>query len=148
MRTIGNEVWTRDGLGLQSMNFFATADGQRPFRHTSGDCKKDENMPVFRKTMTVLDLKDLVEGSMAQLDAIDFATMNMKPAKVGDADGFQFDFTYTAKSGLKRKGFVAGAVVNDQLLMVMYEAAALHYFERDRAEAERIVNSVQLVKKS
>ena len=150
----GDERWTIDGNTLQELVFVSATDGKQILSSPLGGPTlsdpairpSNEKLPVYRKSMTVLDIKELVEASITQLGAVNLATTNFRAPKFGNTDGFRFDLSFARKNGLREKGFVVGAQVGEQLHLIIFIAAATYYYERDLPEAERIVQSIAFPK--
>lgn len=102
-----------------------------------------KTMPTYDKAMSPLDVKELIESSLALAGIASLQTADFRPAKFGASDGFRFEFTCARPEGLKQKGFVVGRQTATSLQLVIFIAAATYYFERDLPEAERIVASIQ-----
>jgi hypothetical protein len=136
------EQWTMDGTSLQSIVFFrGIADGKPMFRQA-----KDKTLPVFRSSMTPIEIKDLFATSMSRLDYQNLKVRKFRPAKVGGVNGFRFDFSLTTEGGLKKRGFAVGAIRNKTLYFVFYWGTRLHYYAKNRRDAERVIGSLRWAK--
>ncbi|RDV06716.1 hypothetical protein DXH95_04730 [Sphingorhabdus pulchriflava] len=139
-----SERWTRDGLALNELTFFAgVADGEALYFVPAGISK---DLPTFRSGMLPTDVVELFEASnRIVLGSSVFAVDNMEPAKLGDHDAVRFSYRYAAQDeGLTRKGEGVAAIVGGQLYLVNFIAPAVHYFERDIAEVRQLIAGVQL----
>lgn len=140
--TASDVIWTVDGPNLQSLVFVdAVADGHRLF---AGRQKK--NMPKYRKGMTPIEIKDVFVSTLGRYNYHQLKVRKMRPTMVDGVRGFRFEFSGTTKGGLNKQGFVVGAVRNDKLYLVYYWGAELHYYDKHRRDAERIVASLRFVK--
>jgi len=137
------EMWTVDGPILEQVLVYkGLADGQDLLLpQPVGQEKKD--LPKFQKAMTALEVRDLVEATFARADQVDIQTSDMKPWKFADADGFRFEYSFTTKSGLRKRGFAVGTVYQEKLYLIVYAAAELYYFDKYAGELEKVVSSVQ-----
>ena len=139
------ETWTVDGPLLEQVVVYkGLKDGQdllipNPLR---GEEEK-EDIPTFRKEMTVLEVRDLLEATFARVEEVEVQSLQMKPWKFADTDGFRFDYTFTSKSGLRKRGFTVGAIHDERLYMIVFSAAELYYFEEFSDELERLVSSIE-----
>jgi hypothetical protein len=134
------EVWTVDGPTLQAVRFLnGLADGKPLFR-----ARGDEKRPVFRKDMTPTEISELVADSLAAVGAQKIRVLNLRPAPFGGLPGFRFDLDYSTRTGLDRKGSVAGAVVKDRLYLILYTGLAEHYYDKHREAVERLIESVRM----
>lgn len=139
-----SERWTRDGLALNELTFFAgVADGEALYFPPSGSLK---DLPKFRSDMLPTDIVELFEASnRIVLESSVFAVDQVEPTKLGKHDAVRFSYNYAAQDeGLTRKGEGVAAIVDGQLYLVNFIAPALHYFERDIAEVRQLIAGVQL----
>jgi hypothetical protein len=140
--TVSNVTWTIDGPGLQSLVFVdGVKDGGPLFAK-----RRKKNMPEYRKGMTPIEIKDLFISTLGRYNYHQLKVRKMRPTMVGDARGFRFNFSGTTKAGLRKRGFAVGAVRNDMLYLVYYWGTELHYYDKHRRDAERIVASLKFVK--
>lgn len=137
-------IWTVDGPGLERLIFFPGIDDGAPLFKTSPG-QKAEKMPIFKASMTFLEVMDLLEATLVQKQFHQFGKQNLRPATIGEHEGFRVDFSYASKAGLEYKGFAAGAIKDGRLYLVMYTGTALHYYEKYAAAAENIVKSIELL---
>ncbi len=139
------ELWTADGLLLNSLTFFAgIEDGQPLFRQTSEQEKRGK-LPVFRSNMTSTDVMELVEATYARLvDTTLTNTRDLRPAKFADADGFRFEMSMVGKDEVDRVGSAAGTVRNGRLYLIFYQGARLHHYGLRQAQAERIIQTAKI----
>jgi hypothetical protein len=139
------ERWTLDGLRLQNILFVkGIEDGEAmvPRRGTTEDKEKD-TFPKFRKGMTLLEIRELIETTWARQENHRFQVTNFGPAKFGGKDGFEIKFTFDTKDGLEMRGWGAGAVVGDKLYMAIYSGTKIHFYERTAKDFEAILKSFQ-----
>ena len=75
--------------------------------------------------------------------AVDFHTLGLQPRQFLGTTGFQFDYEHLDSDELWRKGRAVGAVINDQLYLILYDAARSHYYAAALPDFESIVASAQ-----
>lgn len=136
-------VWTVDGLFLQRLDLFGgIEDGQALFEPSEAD---DEKLPVFQADMRESEIQEFVIATLAQLGYTDIEAANLRPADIGGRKGFRFDLTMKTggpRGGLEMNGLAAGAIVNNELNLVLYVGTRLHYFAAREAAVEGIIKSI------
>lgn len=140
------EYWTLDGLHLQRLLFVkGVEDGEAivPVRSELQD--KEEGVPTFRKGMSFLEVRELVEATLARSNAQRVAVTEFVPAKFGGKDGFRFDFTYDTAEGLHMLGKSSGTIFQDRLYMVIYVGTKLHFYGRGQKDVDRILGSLRFI---
>lgn len=138
------ERWTRDGLALNEVTFFAgVMDGETLYFPPLG---KPKQLPMFRSAMLPTDIVELFESSnRIILESSVFKVDTIAPARLGKFDGVRFSYSYAAQDeGLTRKGEGVAAIVDGRLYLVNFIAPAIHYFDRDIGEVRQMVASLQL----
>ena len=132
--------WTVDGLFLQRLDLFGgITDGQALLEPASAE---EEQLPTFRADMRESDVQGLVIDSLAQFGYLDIEAANLRPAEIGGRRGFRFDLVMATPDGLEMKGLAAGAIVNDELNLVLYVGTRLHYFAARQSAVEGIIKSI------
>lgn len=138
------ERWTRDGLALNELTFFAgVPDGGTLYHAQYGT---EQKLPKFRSNMLITDVVELFENSnRSLLGSSVFSVHLVEPAKLGAHDGIRFAYSYAAQDeGLTRKGEGVAAIVDGKLYLVNFIAPEIHYFDRDIDEVRQLVASLQL----
>jgi hypothetical protein len=137
------EVWTQDGPLLNQLTFIGgLKDGQTLIRAAPGATTKP---PLFKSTMLPQEIVEFVEKSYrVQTSSPIFNVTNVKPSTFSGQPGVQFDFDFTTQDEVRRKGRAAGAIKNGLLYLMIYDGAAVHYYDRNLAEFDRIVASAQI----
>lgn len=136
-------IWTRDGFGLNGLEFFAAVPGGQPlYRERS---KKRNPMPKFDKTMLLPDLADFFERSFrANYQLSDFTVLESGPASLGSHPGLRLRYRYTlANDDLVRLGEARLAAAKGKLYVANYYAPELHYFAANLAEATGMMDSAR-----
>ena len=137
------EVWTGDGALLNQFIFVTGIEnGKGMFR----DFSKDTPMPKFNSKVLPHELKTLVETSLTNTSGgkSPFTGSNLKPHKVGDAMGIEFDLEYFNGDGLLNRGKVLAFVKNDKLYSVIFSAASTYHYDNYKAEFDAIAKSIKL----
>ena len=141
-----HEIWTLDGPHLQYILFVkGIEDGERIFPGSSRGLGAKDTFPKFRKGMSSLEVGELFEASLARRKAQKIAIAGFAPARFAAKDGFRFTFSYVTQGGLKMRGIAAGALLGDKLYMLIYRGTDLFFFDRDKADFEKILASLRLV---
>ena len=139
-----SERWTRDGLALNELTFFAgVTDGETLYFAPIGNQKE---LPKFRSAMLPTDIVELFEASnRIVLQSTVFAVDNVEPARLGKYDAVRFSYSYAAQDeGLTRKGEGVAAIVDGRLYLVNFIAPSIHYFDRDIQEIRQMISAMQL----
>jgi len=58
------------------------------------------------------------------------------------------EFLFTTEDGLLREGFTVGAKKDKKLYLIIYSGARLHYYPKNKGDAESIVQSIKMNKES
>ena len=138
------ERWTRDGLALNELTFFAAIpDGGTLYHTPYGAAQK---LPKFRSNMLATEIVELFENSnRILLNSSVFSVGAVEPAKLGRHEGVRFAYSYAAQDeGLTRKGEGVAAIVDGKLYLVNFIAPEIHYFDRDIEEIRQLVATLQL----
>lgn len=139
-----SERWTRDGLALNELTFFADVrDGEALYFKP---LTAERELPKFRSAMLPTEIVELFENSNRMiLDTSVFMIGKVEPASLGKHPGVRFAYEYAAPDeGLSRKGEAVAAVVEGRLYLVNFVAPAIHYFERDIPEIRQMISTLQL----
>jgi hypothetical protein len=137
------ELWTVDGPLLEQVVVYKGLKDGQDLLIPNPLGEKAEDFPTFQKEMTALEVRDLLEATFSRAQEVDVQTFEMKPWKFADADGFRFEYTFTTKSGLRKRGFTVGAIHDERLFMIVFSAAEIYYFDKYADELEKLVSSVE-----
>ena len=135
------DIWTVDGPWLETVQFFKNVGSGDTLFQPIGE----EQLPVFDSDMRSSAVVEFVVDSWAVRGANDIKTFDLRPAMFGTAVAFRFDLQFFNQDGLLIKGMVLGAIINNELQLIIYTAPATHYFEKYRATVENVFNSVELI---
>lgn len=141
---LSNEpVWTIDGFGLQEIRFYTGVQPGRPLFPIPGANQAD--LPVYQANMLPNDVMDFIAAALGRVGYLQVRTAALTPAPFGSAMGFRFDLTMTTAAGLQMKGSALAAQRNGHLDVILYLAAAEHYYDRYAPVVDRIFASVRTV---
>ena len=137
------EMWTLNGPAIDSLTFYMpVADGE-PLQKREGNT---EPFPPFRSSMSASEVVELYESTLRRATSSALVeSKNLRPIKVGAVDGFRADTVYVAQDRVRRKGVLIGAVKDQKLYLMHFQAPELHYYDRAIDEVERIVASAQVL---
>lgn len=137
------EDWTLNGPLLDGITFITgLKSGHYMIRQRR---TADQQVPKFRAEMSPPEIAAMLESLYrVRGGAVDFRTLSLKPRPFLGANGFQLDYEHLDDDELRRKGRAVGAVINDQLYLILYDAARSHYYEAALPDYEAIVTSAQL----
>lgn len=137
------EIWTLDGEQLNSVIFFGgIAPGAPLFKERN---KKREPLPKMRKDTLLLDLPELLEGTIRAYNNISiFSVTSSDPAKFLGRDAIRFNYTYTDNDELPRLGEAIATIVDGKLYMISFEAPRLHYFDRALEDYRTLVSTASI----
>jgi hypothetical protein len=140
------ELWTVDGLNLQNLYFFnGIEDGDTLLvGKPEFDFFNESKIPEFQEGFSLLDIREWIEASYAQAKVARMETHDFRPAGFGSKKGFRFEFSFANEDGLSQKGFVVGATIDEELHLIIFTAAALHFYDKFAPEAERIIRSIRI----
>ncbi len=138
--TVGKiEVWTVDGPSLQAMRFVkGLQDGEVLLPG-----KDEDKRPKFKKSMTPTEIMEFVVDSIALAGGEKVRGANLRPQKIGAVEGFRFELSFIPKGGLENEGMVMGAVVKEQLHLIMYTGVRAHFYSKFREPVERVIESIR-----
>jgi hypothetical protein len=94
--------------------------------------------------MTAIEVRELVQATMALEQYQKIQIADLKPARFAGHQGFTFHFTGTTSKGLDMRGRAVGTIVKGRLYMLLYRGARLYYFDRGLEDFEKIVTSTRI----
>jgi hypothetical protein len=141
-KTGQGEIWTVNGFGLERMAFITNVtDGSPLLSQNQG-----KDAPTFHKNMTATDVVDLYEAMLTSNGYSQIEVTNLRPHSVSGQDAFRFDYNAFDNKGLAKRGMVVALIDGDKgLNLVLYEAAAEHYYEAYRTDAESVLASLEKI---
>lgn len=127
---------TRDGSSLQFIGVALYKIGV-PLKYTK---KKFEKGMLPQEVAGIL-IDDLATAeNIASVEVLENA-----PARIGDVEGFRVVCRIRLKNGSDRKCAFYGAMRDDQVYDLYYNAAARHYFDRDLGVFEEVARSFRFL---
>lgn len=137
------EIWTLDGELLNSVTFFGNIGAGSPLYKERN--KKREPLPKMRKDTLLVDLPELLEGTVRAYNGIAiFAVTESSSAKFLGRDAIRFSYQYTDNDQLPRLGEAIGTIVDGKLYLASFEAPRLHYFGTALEDYRALVSSAKL----
>lgn len=140
MPNVNGEVWTAAGVPLDTVMFVSgLEDGQSLYK---ADRNANTQYPVFKSDMLPNELVELITSSISiHSGATTLDTLSLAPRQFAGAPGFDLTYERTGQDEVTRRGRAAGAVIEDTLHLIVYEAARLYYFDQYAAQAEQLIDS-------
>lgn len=137
----GKPTWTADGIWLNSLTFISDIkDGKTLFQST-----EKQQYPTFTADMLPNEIVELVESSVAkQLSATVSSRETLKPLMVDGNPGFEAEFSVVTDDEVPRKIYVAGAVKNDALYLILFQATRMHYYDKYIGEVTNMAKGMVL----
>lgn len=136
------ELWTRDGLPLDSLVFYsAIGNGEALVELQS---RKEKQQPRFLATMQPHEIVELYEV-VAAADGSSFKLEKLSPASFAGGNGFRFDFSILRKNDeVNLKGVGYGVVNDGKLYLMVFRAPKTHYFGKHIVNVETLASSVHI----
>ncbi|MEE9434135.1 MAG: hypothetical protein V3V15_07855 [Sphingorhabdus sp.] len=138
------EIWTIDGLSLNELSFFAGIPSGKTIYHDRQS--KRRPLPKFRSNMLLTDIVELFESTnRIVLQTSLFEVGETIPAKLSGHDAVRFRYSYAIQGDeLKRNGEAVAAIVDGKLYLVNFVAPAIHYFDRDIDNFQKLVDTIKI----
>ena len=147
-----NQTWTINGPALDAVAFFTNIKGGSPFRANLNDAAAvstppaDNSAPKFSTDMTATDVVDLYESELVDQGYSQIEIRRLRPHQISGRDAFRFEYSAFNSGGLAKKGMVIGLIDAEKgLNLVVYEAAAEHYYDASLPAAEGILASLERI---
>ncbi len=138
-----SETWTIDGVPLQRIRFIkGLADGQTMIEDIPTQMDK-EKMPKFKRGMTPFEIMELVVDSV-NAGGSKAEGRDLRPVTFGSAQGFRFDFDYVLPNGLEEQGLAVGAVLKDELHLILYSGVRGYYYSKEKEHVGRMIQSIRM----
>jgi len=138
------ESWTRDGLTLNDVTFYGgISNDETLFKDRA---KKDKPLPHFSATMLAPDVAQLFEQTYRLVnDTPIFKIDGMEPATFMGKQGFRFSYSFTSQTDeVNRKGEANGAIIDNKLYMITYEAPVIYFYDTSLQPYRKLVESAVL----
>ncbi len=146
LATLGGELWTIDGELLNQLNFI---DGVAADRHVLTNRRRTKSAPdgaYFKPGLDALQLQQLFVDAFGGQGMVNATASGLRPARMGDVDGFRFELSFASPEGLIYRGKVLVAEREQRLYALIFLAPAEYYFDKDAALVDRILDSARLVR--
>ena len=96
--------------------------------------------------MQATDIVDFFEASLIFLKFSQEKITNLRPIEISGRTGYRFEFEAFDRNGMAKRGTVLAYVDDkDQLNMVIYSAAKLHYYDLYIDDVEKILSSIKII---
>lgn len=138
------ELWTLDGDSLNKVVFFGGIPVGEPLLREID--KKNRPLPKVAGNMLITDIPALLEGTYRSQFSVNQMTIDtQEPALLSGNKGIRFTYSFTRTDDeVQRKGEGIGAIVKGQLYLVVYEAPALYFFDKDLAKFRKLAESLTI----
>ncbi len=136
-------VLTRHGTNLDSIIIFSDLRaGDALFRAPSSY----RGMPRFESTMLPQDIMELTESSFRIRLGEGDARVAVDDLRILPGDRFEFAMNHTASNGFRIRGIVHGGLYSGRAWLIVYQAAADHYFDLSKQDALALFASARINK--
>ena len=135
------ENWTVDGPSLQTILFVKGLEDEETLFEVQGD----KELPKFKPYMRANEIMEFIVDSLSSIGMGQVKATNLRPIQFGKALGSRFEYTYVSKNGLEMEGLAIGAVLHEQLYLIIYEGTRQYYFQKHKLDVEKIIDSVSLL---
>ena len=132
--------WTRNGTGLDELDFYTGIKNGEPLIVVPGKSKKD--LPQFLSRMTPNDVEDLAVAALAAKGMQTVRATALRPCPFGSGMGFCFDLILANDEGLEMRGKAKARLQAGMLDMLVFTAPADFYFGDVAPAVDRIFASV------
>lgn len=135
------EIWTVDGPGLEAVQFFkGLEDGDTLYKPLP-----DEDLPVFESDMRASEVMEFVVDSLSRRGAAGIEASGLRPETFGSVPGYRFDLTFQTTDGLMMRGMAFGAVIEEELQLILYTGTRTYYFDRYEDRVEDLFASIETI---
>jgi hypothetical protein len=140
------ELWTVDGASLNSLSIFSNVKPNEHVFMLARERKSRPDGPWYRVGMRPDELRDVILDALRGQGWINLTSENLRPHKFGADEGIRFDITHTNSDGLIYKATVAAVERNKKLTVLYWKAPQEHYYARDVASVNKMLDSMRFVK--
>ncbi len=134
-----SSILTKDGMKLNQLHIITVEDGETFIDERS----KSVEYPVYAQGSSPIKQIEFVTANLSRMGFESIESKNVNPAKVGGYDGVTMDLVGKYDSGLNLKGRMAMAETEKGLNILVFIAPAMHYYDRDIASVNHIMETVQ-----
>jgi len=137
------ENWTLNGPLLDNLSFIGGVESGKSIVRQRR--RAERQVPRFRPDMSPPEIASMIETFYRiRAGSISFDISGLQPRTVFGHPGFQLDYHHLDSDEVQRQGRAVGAVINDRLYLILFDAVRSHYFPAGLPEFERIVASATL----
>jgi hypothetical protein len=140
------ELWTIDGMPL---NRFVVIANIKPNEHVFLSARERRHRPDgpwYRPGMRPDEIRDVVLDALREAGWSNVQASNLRPASFGGVAGLRFDAVMTEQNGLIYRGTFGAAEHDGKLTQFFWMAPAEHYYDRDIAAVNKMIDSIRFVK--
>lgn len=140
------EMWTIDGMPL---NRFVVIANIKPNEHvflSARERKHRPDGPWFRPGMRPDEVRDVILDAFRETGWSNVQGNNLRPANFAGVAGLRFDAVLTEENGLIYRGTFGAAEHDGKLTQFFWMAPAEHYYDRDIAAVNKMIDSIRFVK--
>jgi hypothetical protein len=134
------ELWTVHGPGLEAVRFVIGLEAGEGILEPG--FFSDEKFPEFQPDMSPTEIAEFCVDTLSRMGAKRLHTSGLRPEPFGSHPGFRFELEFNTADGLEMSGLAAGAVVEEELHLILFTAPSVYYFDSRAADVERIIESV------
>ncbi|TAN81099.1 MAG: hypothetical protein EPN14_04975 [Gallionella sp.] len=136
------EMWTADGLPLDSLMFYPAIGDGEVLVEMQG--RKAKQQPRFHATMQPIEIVELFDAVIAG-EGSNFKLDKLSPVTFAGGNGFRFDFSILRKGDeVELGGAGYGVVKLGKLYLMVFRAPKIHYFGKHIGNVESIASSIQI----
>lgn len=137
------EVWTMEGVTVDEFLIYSgIKDGQA--MHSDRPAGGQGKSLVFRGSMQPEEVVSLFESVLTR-DGSSFKLLKSEPYPFAGRKGYRFEFERVRKvDGVQLRGVGFGAVDQNELFALLYQAPRLTFFPRHRERVEAIAASAAI----
>ena len=137
------ENWTLNGPLLDNLSFVGGVESGKSIVRQRR--RAERQVPRFRPDMSPPEIASMIETFYRiRTGSVSFNIRGLQPRTVFGQPGFQLDYDHLDSDEVERQGRAVGAVINDRLYLILFDAVRSHYFPAGLPEFERIVASATL----
>jgi hypothetical protein len=136
------EIWTTDGLTLDSLMFYVGVKDGDPLMELQN--RQEKQQPRFHATMQPHEIVELFDA-VATENGNRFKLDKLSPMPFAGGNGFRFDFTQIRKGDeIELKGVGYGSLRAGKLYLMVFRAPKVYYFGKHIGRVEAVARSVQV----
>jgi hypothetical protein len=135
--TGGITIWTFNGTALDRIVFLSDIEDKKTLFGEDSHHK-------FEKEMNPIEIAELFLDSLQTFGKWpQVKKANLRMSKLGSFDGLSFELNLVSEEGLKYKGLVSCAIIDEKLNIIYFLAPKLHYYPKYIQDYKNIINSIK-----